>query len=103
MNILNYSTLKEHWEKPGRQDSELPLKNWYKLFSQSDFKSHQEVRRVFAATVSIRPANRLIFNIGGNKYRLVVAVNYQFRHVYIKFIGTHSEYDQIDPDTVSRY
>jgi mRNA interferase HigB len=44
--------------------------------------------------------NRVIFNIGGNKYRLITHVNYDFRIVYIKFIGTHAEYDQIDPETI---
>lgn len=58
------------------------------------------MKREFGTTVDFLADNRAIFDIGGNKYRLVVHVSYRFNRVLVKFIGTHAEYDRIDPETV---
>lgn len=60
-----------------------------------------DVKRQFGTTVDFVGDNRLVFDVGGNKYRLVVRVSYKFRRVLIKFVGTHAEYDRIDPEIVS--
>ena len=66
---------------------------------RADWKSPADVKSVYASA-SIVGENRLVFNIGGNKYRLVVAVNYKYRMCYVRFIGTHKAYDGIDVATV---
>jgi mRNA interferase HigB len=59
------------------------------------------MRRSFGGTVDFVGDNRVIFDLGGNKYRLIVPISFEFRRVLVKFIGTHAEYDRIDPETVS--
>jgi len=75
------------------------LKAWFKIASAADWASPAAIRADYG-NASILEHNRVCFNIGGNKYRLVVQINYPYRVVYIRFIGTHAEYDTIDVATV---
>ena len=95
MRIIARKTLRQFWERPGRGDAEQPLKAWFREVWRADWSSPAEVKAMYGSA-SIVPGSRVVFNIAGNKYRLVVRVNYQFRVVYIRFIGTHLEYDSID-------
>jgi mRNA interferase HigB len=76
------------------------LRNWFTLVSKAEWTGPAEVKAMFGATVDFLGDNRLIFDISGNRYRLIVHVAYRFRRVLIKFIGTHKDYDKIDPETV---
>jgi mRNA interferase HigB len=98
-NIIAFRTLKEHWEIPGRNDSEQALKSWYREAKKADWNTPNEIKRKYR-NASIIGDNRVVFNICGNKYRLVVKVNYTAKFVFIRFIGTHKEYDQIDATKV---
>jgi mRNA interferase HigB len=80
-------------------DAKQPLRAWYHDVLRADWKSPADVKNVYASA-SIVGENRLVFNIRGNKYRLVVAVNYKYRMCYVRFIGTHKVYDRIDVATV---
>jgi mRNA interferase HigB len=93
MRIIAKKVLREFWER--HPDAEQSLKAWYQDVKQAAWVSPQDIRQVYA-TASIIPNNRVVFNIRGNNYRLIVAVNYDFGIVYVRFIGTHREYDQID-------
>ena len=96
MQIIALRTLRRFWEKQEPQ-AEKPLRTWYGIVAQADWTSPADVKAQFGATVDFVADNRLIFDIGGN--RLIVRVAYEFKAVQIKFIGTHSEYDKIDPET----
>lgn len=72
---------------------------WYNEFVKADFKNFQELKRVYG-NASIVQDNRVIFNIMGNKYRLVVRIVFSFRVIQIKWFGTHSEYDKIDVSNI---
>jgi mRNA interferase HigB len=80
-------------------DAEQPLKSWFKLASDADWARPADIKAQFRSA-SFIGANRVVFNIAGNKYRLVVAVNYSYRVLYIRFIGTHRQYDNIDVQEV---
>lgn len=97
MRIIAKKPLREFWER--HSDAEQALKAWYHDAQQAQWKSPSDIRRIYA-TASILAHNRVVFNIRGNKYRLVVAINYDFGIVYIRFIGTHQEYDAIDAETI---
>jgi mRNA interferase HigB len=97
MRIIARRTLRTFREH--HPDSEQPLKSWFAEAEAAEWKTPQAVKRRYRSA-SFVADNRIIFNIGGNKYRLVVHVNYDFRIVYIKFVGTHREYDRIDPETI---
>ena len=97
VRIIARRALREFWEV--HADAEQPLRAWYHDALRADWTSPADVKRVYASA-SIVGANRLVFNIGGNKYRLVVAVNYKYRICYVRFIGTHKAYDRIDVATV---
>lgn len=97
MRILARRTLREFWQR--HADAEQPLRAWYHDIRKADWASPADVKRVYA-NASIVGENRIVFNIGGNKYRLVVAVNYPYRICYVRFVGTHKAYDRIDVATV---
>ena len=93
MRIISRKTLREFWEQAGRADAEQPLKSWFKIASEADWASPAAVRKQFGHA-SIVGDNRVVFNIAGNKYRIVVAVNYDYRIMYIRFVGTHKQIRQ---------
>jgi mRNA interferase HigB len=80
--------------------AEQPLRDWYMAVAEVEWQGPADVKAQFGATVDFVKDNRLIFDIAGNKFRLVVHVAYPFKRVLVKFIGTHHQYDRIDPSTV---
>jgi mRNA interferase HigB len=99
MRIIAVSTLREFWIRSGRSDAEQPLRTWVQVVRAADWSKPTDVKQMFRS-VDILRSGRAIFDIGGNKYRLVVAIHYRGKRVYVRFIGTHSEYDKIDAETV---
>ncbi|MCR5564043.1 MAG: type II toxin-antitoxin system HigB family toxin [Desulfovibrio sp.] len=99
MRIIALSSLKAFWEKPEYADAAEPLRAWYHFVSAADWDSPSDVKRDLR-NASILKDGRIIFNIAGNKYRLVVWINYHFHVVYVRFIGTHRQYDEIDPQNI---
>lgn len=94
-NIVALKSLKEHWEKPGREDSEGHLKAWYHEAKQATWNNPNEIKQQYRSA-SIVGDNRVVFNICGNKYRLIVKINYKTQWIFIRFVGTHKEYDRVD-------
>lgn len=93
MRVISRKTLREFWEDyPDARDT---LQAWYADVKQADWKSPADIKSRYV-TASILPNNRVVFNIKGNHYRLIVAVKYDQSIVYIRFVGTHSQYDRID-------
>lgn len=97
MKVIAVSTLKSFWER--HPDAEQPLKAWYDEARHASWTSPQDIRNRYASA-SFVGKNRVIFNIKGNDYRLIVAVAYRFQAAYVKFVGTHAEYDRVDAATV---
>ncbi len=97
MRIIARGALRAFWEI--FQDSEQPLKAWYREARTADWASPRDVKGLYR-NASIIGDNRVVFNIAGNKYRLIVKFNYPYRIGYIRFIGTHAEYDSIDPEKI---
>lgn len=95
--IVAKSTLREFWKK--HKDSEQYLKTWYDTAMSSKWKNPNDVKKTYAK-VSILKSGRIVFNIKGNSYRLIVKFNFEKEWGFIRFIGTHSEYDDIDADTI---
>ena len=97
MRIIARRTLKEFWEK--HTDSEQQLKSWYHDAKNSEWKSPSDIKKLYPSG-SFLSDNRVVFNIKGNHYRLIVKINYDLKIVYIRFIGTHKEYDKIDASII---
>ena len=97
MRIIAKKALREFWEI--HPDAEQPLRSWHAKTKQANLESTSDVKMDYG-NASFVAGSRVIFNIKGNQYRLVVAINYPYRIVYIRFVGTHSEYDRIDPTTI---
>jgi mRNA interferase HigB len=91
------SVIREFWEL--HPDTEQYLRNWFDQVLLSDWKTPNDVKKDFSR-VSILKNGRLVFDIKGNSYRLVVKVNYVELWVFIRFIGTHEEYDKIDANSI---
>src|SRR6266404_497652 len=99
MRIISRKTLRLFWEKPEYADAEQPLKAWFREASNANWTSPAAIKAAFG-NASIVGNNRVVFNIGGNKYRLVVRVNYPYRVMYVRFVGTHAQYDRINMEEI---
>jgi mRNA interferase HigB len=100
MRVIALSTLREFSTgKAAYADAREPTLAWYRHVLQADWRSPAEIKREFGSASILRDG-RVVFNIAGNKYRIVVWINYPYRVVYIRFIGTHAQYDRIDAQTI---
>jgi mRNA interferase HigB len=97
MHIVAVRFLRTFWE--GNPDSEQPLKSWVDEVKKANWSQPAEIKGRYRSA-SILKNKRVVFNIKGNDYRLVVSVAYAYQAVYVKFIGTHKAYDAIDAETV---
>jgi mRNA interferase HigB len=99
MRVIAKRTIGEFWECPEYRDSQVQLEAWYREAKQAGWSDPMAIKAYYG-TASILKDSRVLFNIGGNKYRLIVWVNYPTQTVFIKFIGTHKQYDLIDAETI---
>ena len=97
MRIISKSTLRTFWTK--HKDCEEQLKSWYKEAEEARWKGPRDIKRDYTAA-SFLPDNRVVFNIKGNNYRLVVKINYDYGIVWIRFVGTHRQYDKINASKI---
>ena len=97
MRIIALGTLRDFWQE--HADAEIPLRSWYAAASRADWRSPVDVKAAYRSA-SFVANNRIVFNIKGNEYRVVTAVHYNRGMMFIRFIGTHSEYDAIDAATI---
>ena len=97
MHVISKKPLREFWQS--HADSEWPLRAWYAEATRADWKSPSQIKERFASA-SFLANDRVVFNVKGNKYRLVVAVKYDKGVVFVRFIGTHAEYDRVDARTI---
>ena len=98
MHVLSLGPLRDFWTR--EPDAETPLKTWFKIVSAAAWNNFAELKATFGSADAVGDS-RVIFNIGGNKYRIVARIAYSpFYRVMVKFVGTHEEYDQINPETV---
>ena len=99
MRIIAFRTLREFWEKPEFADSETSLRSWYHDVKNSNWKNSNELKLQYKNASNVG-TGRVVFNIKGNTYRLVVAIDYKIQVIFIRFIGTHQQYDKIDAKTI---
>lgn len=97
MRVIAKGTLRLFWIK--HNDCEDQLKTWFKEASEAQWKGPKDLKKDYPSA-SILPDNWIVFNIKGNRYRLVVRINYDYGIVWIRFVGTHREYDNIDAITI---
>jgi mRNA interferase HigB len=95
--IVAKRTLKEFWKK--HPASKSYLQTWYETTRKAEWKAPEDIKS-FYSTVSILKNSRVVFNIKGNNYRLVVKIHYTKSWIFIRFIGTHEQYDKIDANTI---
>ena len=95
MRVLAKSTLRAFWSlKPQYADAEDPMSAWYAICHRAEWRSPADVKATFRS-VSFVKAN-VVFNIAGNKYRIVARINYDRQAMFVKFVGTHKQYDEVD-------
>ncbi|WP_341962438.1 type II toxin-antitoxin system HigB family toxin [Pseudomonas sp. RC10] len=102
MRIIAKSSLVRFWQEPGKEDSRSSLESWHDETARAEWRTPQDVKDHFG-TASICGNNRVVFNISSNKYRLVTEMQYRAGIVWVKFIGTHKRYDEIDVETINEY
>jgi mRNA interferase HigB len=97
MRIISRKKLRDFWER--HPDAEHALQTWYADVANANWKAPSDVRSVYR-NASFLADNRIVFNIKGNKYRLITAIRYEYGIVYIRFVGSHADYDRIDVLTI---
>lgn len=102
MQIVALRNLESYWEQPNRRDAEGALKSWLFEAKLARWMCPQDVKKQYA-NASIIANNRVVFNVKGNDYRLIVAIAYRMQYIYVKFIGTHAEYDKVDASIVDQF
>lgn len=99
IRIVSHRKLVEFYQSKGHEDAQTALERWYGIASHAEWKNLAEIKADFPATDYVGNQH-YVFNIRGNKYRLVVVVKFTIGHIFIRFVGTHSEYDKIDASTI---
>ncbi len=99
VKIISRSLLRRLWERDGCEDAKQPLLSWFKEVEKAKWKSPADVKKLYRSADFVGDG-RIVFNIGGNKFRLVVWVKYSIELVLIKWVGTHEEYDVVDVTTI---
>lgn len=97
MRIISLRLLREFWQQ--HPDAEQPLKAWYADTAMANWQTPHQIKAQYR-NASILKNRRVVFNIKGNNYRLIVAIAFRLGAVYVKFIGTHLQYDAIDAKTI---
>lgn len=97
VQVIAQRPLRLFWE--AHPEAETPLRTWFAVVEKASWSSPADIKAQFGTTVDFVADNRVIFDIGGNKYRLIVFVAYKAFRVLVKFVGTHAEYDKVDPVT----
>jgi len=97
MRIIALATLRDFWKR--HPDAEIPLRSWYTLASRTDWRRPADVKAAYRKA-SMVANNRVVFNVKGNDYRLITAVHCNRGMMFIRFVGTHREYDKIDAGTI---
>jgi len=99
MRIVSHKRLVEFYESKGHADAKVALERWYEITEQAEWKNLSDIKVDFPATDYVGN-QRYVFNIKGNKYRLVVVAKFTIGHIFIRYVGTHSDYDKIDASTI---
>jgi|SRR5690606_28026965 len=99
MRVIAFRTLREFFEKPEYSDSEPSIRAWYQDAKMAEWRNPNELKKQYL-NASIVGDGRVVFNIKGNSYRLLVAIDYEFQVIFVRFIGTHQQYDNIDIKTI---
>lgn len=97
MHVVSRKTLREFWTK--HADAEQPLKAWFHEAEDASWGSFDEIKARYRSA-DVIPGNRVVFNIKGNHYRLIVRIHYNTGRLFIRFVGTHAEYNKIDAETI---
>ena len=95
MRIVSHKMIREFYETPGREDAKVVLERWYHLAEEAQWHNFAEMRLDFPSVDTVGNQH-YVFNIHGNKYRLVVVVKFLMGYVFVRFVGTHSEYEKLD-------
>lgn len=100
MRVIALRTRRQFWERhPQGREAEAAFRAWHTEAARADWATPSDVKAQYR-TASVLKNGRVVFNIAGDKFRLVVRINYPYRVVYVRFVGTHAEYDAIDVESI---
>ena len=97
MRVIAKKILRDFWEK--HEDCEQQLKSWFRETQKAEWQNPNQIKSEYPSA-SILNENRVVFNIKGNKYRLIIKLSYDYQMVWIRFLGTHTDYDKINANTI---
>ena len=92
MRIISFKKLREFYQTPGNEEAEPPLRAWYQVVRRADWRNFGDVRATYNTVDQETGTRRVIFDIGGNKYRLIAVIDYERHKIFIRFVLNHKEY-----------
>ena len=95
MHIISHRKIREFYESPGMEDSRVALERWYDIAEKAEWHSLSDIKEDFPATDYVGNQH-YVFNIRGNRYRLVVVIKFTVGRIFVRFVGSHRDYDKID-------
>lgn len=95
MRIISHRKLRDFYESKGREDSKIALERWYQIAEEAEWKNFSDIRVDFPNADYVGNQH-YVFNIKGNNYRLIIVIKFTINRIFIRFVGTHKEYDKID-------
>lgn len=99
MHIISHRKLKEFYEKSGNEDSKVALERWYNIAENAQWNNFADIKKDFPSTDFVGNQH-YVFNIRGNKYRLIVVIKFTISRIFIRFVGNHEEYDKINASLI---
>jgi len=99
MRIVSHRKLKEFFEAAGNGDAKVPLERWYEIAENAQWQNFSDIRRDFPSADFVGNQH-VVFNISGNKIRLIVVVKYMMGYIFVRWVGRHNDYDKIDAKNI---
>jgi mRNA interferase HigB len=99
MRVIAVGTLKAFWEQPAHRAAEAPMRAWLTIAKAARWRNPVEVKATFNSA-DLLADGRVVFDVGGNKWRIVAKLNFRHQVLYVRFVGTHAQYDRIDANAV---
>lgn len=94
MRVISVKKLRDFWERPGNAEAEVPLRAWYRTVKQADWESFADVKATYGTADQVKKSRKVVFDIGGNKFRLIAVIDYRRHKVFVRAVMDHKEYDK---------
>jgi mRNA interferase HigB len=94
MRVISVKKLRDFWQSPGNAEAEVPLRAWYRTVKHADWENFADVKATYGTADQVKKSRKVVFDIGGNKFRLIAVIDYERQKVFVRAVMDHKEYDR---------